>query len=394
MNGNILASDIQNFIEKHLKSDINSLILKGSPFQDVSIQELANQIIAKEKSEKKLPTWFGTTNIYYPPKISMEQCSSEITASYKAQLVEGTSLIDLTGGFGVDVHFFAKKFQRVVHCEINEALSATVAHNNKILKNTGVTCFAGDGLEFLKNSVENFDVIYIDPSRRHDVKGKVFLLKDCLPNVPENLDFLFEKAATIVLKNSPLLDIQSCSNELKFIKEIHVVALKSEVKELLFILEKNYTGPVSVRTVNLDVTPEQHFDFTLGASPIVEYSAPKQFLYEPNAAVLKSGGFQEVAAQYKLSKLHKHSHLYTSEELIAHFPGRIFEVEECFKYNKKLVKKQFPEKKANIAIRNFPKSVAQLRKETQIKDGGDIYAFFTTNVENEKISIRCKKILL
>ena len=391
MNLAILRPEIQQFITDNLKSNITKLILKGSPFDDVSIQELANQIIAKLKSEQKLSSWFNTQNIYYPEKISIEQTSSEVTANYKSTLVKGTSIIDITGGFGVDCFYFSKHFKDVTHCEINEDLSIIVKHNYLQLKKENIITFSGDGLEFIKNYNANFDCIYIDPSRRNDLKGKVFLLNDCLPNVPENIDFLFSKTNQILIKNSPILDITSTINELKFVKEIHIVALNNEVKELLFLLEKEYDKAVKIKTINIGKNSTQSFNFNYKEEVISTYSKPLTYLYEPNAAILKSGGFHEISHQLNIFKLHQHSHLYTSNEII-NFPGRVFKIEEVLNYDKKKVKKLIPENKANITIRNFPKTVEQIRKETKIKDGGSLYLFFTTDLENKRICILCSKI--
>ena len=391
MNNNILHPEVQSYINDSLKVNIEQFIFKGSPFKDVSVQELANQIIAKHKSEKKLPIWFQTKNIYYPPKLSIEQTSSEITAEYKSKLVNGDSIIDITGGFGVDCYAFSKRFKKVVHCEINEELSEIVSYNYEQLEVSNIRTVATDGLEYLKNASEKFDCIYIDPSRRNDTKGKVFLLSDCLPNVPENLDFLFEMSDTILVKNSPILDISSTINELKFVKEIHVVAVNNEVKELLFLLKKEYKGLVEIKTLNILKSKNQYFDFKLGNDFKFEYSMPFKYLYEPNSAILKSGGFNQIASQQKVNKLHQHSHLYTSEKLVKDFPGRIFEINNVFTYNKKKIKKEITETKANITTRNFPKTVAQIRKETKLKDGGNSYLFFTTNINNELIVIDCTK---
>lgn len=391
MNKNILHPEVQSYINDNLKVNIEQFIFKGSPFKDVSVQELANQIIAKHKSEKKLPIWFQTKNIYYPPKLSIEQTSSEITAEYKSKLVNGDSIIDITGGFGVDCYAFSKRFKKVVHCEINEELSEIVSYNYEQLEVSNIRTVATDGLEYLKNTSEKFDCIYIDPSRRNDTKGKVFLLSDCLPNVPENLDFLFEMSDTILVKNSPILDISSTINELKFVKEIHVVAVNNEVKELLFLLKKEYKGLIEIKALNILKNKNQYFDFKLGDDFKFEYSIPLKYLYEPNSAILKSGGFNQIASQQKVNKLHQHSHLYTSEKLVKDFPGRIFEINNVFTYNKKKIKKEITETKANITTRNFPKTVAQIRKETKLKDGGNSYLFFTTNINNELIVVDCTK---
>ena len=391
MNKAILHTDIQNYIENHLKINIEQLIFKGSPFKEVSVQELANQIVAKNKSEKKLPTWFQAKNIYYPPKLSIEQTSSEITADYKSKLIDGSSIIDITGGFGVDCLAFSKRFDKVTHCEINKELSEIVSYNYQKLNVDNVDTVAEDGLEYLKRTSKTFDCIYIDPSRRNDAKGKVFLLSDCLPNVPENLDFLFTKSDTILIKNSPILDITAAINELSFVKEIYVIAVKNEVKELLFLLKRDCKEKIQIKAVNLLKNSTQEFCFLLDDNSISKYSLPQNYIYEPNAAILKSGGFYEVSNQLDVAKLHSHSHLYTSETLVEDFPGRIFKIKAVHHYNKKSLKKHITVTKANITTRNFPKTVAQIRKETKLKDGGDTYLFFTTNINNELIVVDCVK---
>ncbi|MEX6625694.1 THUMP-like domain-containing protein [Tenacibaculum salmonis] len=393
MNTTILHKEPQEFIDNNLNSDITKLILKGSPFDTISIQELSNQIISKQKSKTKLPTWFNKKNIYYPAKISIEQTSSEATAIYKSNLVSGKLLIDITGGFGIDTFYFSKKFDKVIHAEINENLSKIVTHNYKKLEVNNIETIAVNGLDYLKKSSQKFDCIYIDPSRRDEIKGKVFLLKDCLPNVPENLDFLFEKSDTILIKNSPMLDIKATLNELKFVKEIHVVAVNNEVKELLFLLCKKSNVIIEIKTINILKCNTQRFNFYLESICKKRYLSPVNFLYEPNSAILKSGGFNQVSNSYDVYKLHQHSHLYTSEKVVSDFPGRTFKIIQVYPYNKKKIKKVLTMLKANITTRNFPKSVTQIRTETKLKDGGDTYLFFTTNSDNELIVIQCSKIL-
>ena len=391
MNSAILHPEVQQYIADNLKSDLTKLILKGSPFDAVSIQELANQIVSKQKSKQKLPSWFQTKKIYYPATISIEQTSSEIAANYKSNLIKGDSVIDITGGFGVDCFYFSKQFKSVIHCEINENLSTIVKHNYQQLNIKNCTTFSGDGIEYIKNTKENFDCIYIDPSRRNNVKGKVFLLNDCLPNIPENIDFLFLKTNQILIKNAPILDITSTINNLKFVKEVHIIALQNEVKELLFLLEKNHKKTIKIKTINIGKNETKSFNFNYKDDVSSVYSEPRSYLYEPNAAILKSGGFHQITNQFNIFKLHQHSHLYTSNEIID-FPGRVFKIEEIAPYDKKKIKKFLPENKANITIRNFPKSVAQIRKETKIKEGGNLYLFFSTDIQNKLICILCSKI--
>ncbi|WP_298778321.1 class I SAM-dependent methyltransferase [uncultured Polaribacter sp.] len=390
MNLTILHADVQKFIDDNLKTDITKLILKGSPFKNISVQELANQISAKQKAKHKLPTWFATKNIYFPSKISIEQTSSEITSDYKSTLVSGNTIIDITGGFGVDCLYFSKQFKKVIYCEINDELSTIVKYNYQQLKCNNIATLSGNGIDFLKKSDTFFDCIYIDPSRRNDLKGKVFLLKDCLPNVPENIHFLFTKTNQILLKNSPILDITSTINELKFVKEIHIIAVNNEVKELLFLLEKNYKNNINIKTINIDKKGNQTFNFEFQENVQSTYSKPLSYLYEPNAAILKSGAFHHISEKLNIYKLQQHSHLYTSDLLID-FPGRRFKIINVISYKKKNIQKLLPQKKANITTRNFPKTVAQIRKETKIKDGGNLFLFFTTNIENEHIVIICEK---
>lgn len=392
MNTAILNTNVQQFITENLKTDITKLILKGSPFSDVSIQELANQIVAKQKAEHKLASWFRTQQIYYPSKINIEQTSSEHTANYKSNLVNGASIIDITGGFGIDCFYFSKRFEAVTHCEINAELSTIVAHNFKQLKINNITTFSGDAFDFLRSTKEKFDCIYIDPSRRDAVKGKVFLLQDCIPNVPENIDFLFSKTNQILIKTSPILDITSAINELKFVKEVHVIAIHNEVKELLFLLDKEHSKTIEIKTVNIGKEETKTFHFTYKEDLYSEYSEPLSYLYEPNSAILKSGGFHQITNQLNVSKLQQHSHLYTADILLD-FPGRTFKIEQVLSYDKKKLKKLLPENKANITIRNFPKTVAQIRKETKIKEGGTIFIFFTTNFKNELTVVICRKII-
>lgn len=391
MNINILNTEVQEFIAANLKSDITKLILKGSPFENVSIQEIAEQIESKKRCEKKLPTWFSAENIYYPNKLNIEQTSSEITANYKANLLSGNTLVDITGGFGVDCYYFSQKVNQVTHCEINQKLSKIVIHNNKRFNIKNITNYIGNGLDYIKNSTQKFDWIYADPSRRNDAKGKVFLLEDCLPNIPNNLEQLFDKSDHILIKVSPILDITSAINELNFVKEIHVIAIENEVKELLFLLEKNYTQQVDIKTFNINKKGNQQFNFSLNDEGLSFYSEPKKYLFEPNAAILKAGAFNQISVQLELNKLHQHSHLYTSEKLID-FPGRKFEIKHIISYDKKQLKKLIPSKKANITTRNFPETVAQIRKKTGLKEGGNQFLFFTTDFHQKHIVLICNKV--
>ncbi|EIA07963.1 THUMP-like domain-containing protein [Flavobacterium frigoris] len=387
----ILNPEIQEFINDNIDKRISTLALQKNPFPDMEWIAILNQIEAKAKAKDKLPFWFSTKKIIYPSKISIEQTSSEKTALHKASIVSGESLIDLTGGFGVDDYYFSRKVKTVVHCEINCELSNVVKHNFEQLDAKNIICYPGDSTSTLATLNQKWDWIYIDPSRRNDAKGKVFLLKDCLPNVPENLDYYFKNTNAILIKTAPLLDISAGLLELKHVKTIHIIALDNEVKELLWEIHSNYSGEVHIKTINILKEKTESFDFILNDqanSPT--YGLPQKYLYEPNSAVMKSGGFDEVGLSYNLDKLHKHSHLYTSTKLIS-FSGRVFEIQNCIPYNKVEMKAFLLNKKANITTRNFPDTVENIRKKWKIKEGGSIYCFFTTDINNNKIVLICTK---
>ncbi len=392
MNNSLLEPEVQAFINENLHVDLQQLILKGSPFEQISIQELASQIESKRKAKSKLPTWFNTKAIYYPPKVSIEQTSSEITAKYKADIVaKGDTFLDLTAGFGVDSYYFAQVFKNGIHCELNTSLSQIVTYNYDKLAVKNIKTVAQDGLVYLKNNNEFFDLIYIDPSRRNATKGKVFLLEDYEPNVIEHLDFILTKTAQILIKVSPLLDISQVLNSLKKVAEVHCVAVANEVKELLFLLKKDTVKTPIIKAINLIKNKQDSFVFSWKETFNITYAMPKKYLYEPNAAVLKAGAFEAVAAHYNMAKLHKHTHLYTSDTLLD-FVGRRFEIQAVLKPNKKELKKHLVTNKANITKRNYPQTVAEIRKKFKIKDGGDSYLFFTTLLDDTKNVLICKRI--
>lgn len=386
----ILSSDLKEFINSNLKNDINKLALKKNPFPDYEWSWILNQIQAKQKAEKKLPTWFSNQDVIFPSTLSIEQTSSETLAKFKSGLISGETLIDLTGGFGVDDFYFSKSFKKVVHCEFQEDLSAIVQHNFKVLNVDNIETISGDSISYLEKSTEKFDWIYIDPARRDDKKTKVFLLKDCTPNVVELQEFLFEKSDNILIKVAPLLDISSILNELSNVKTIYAIGLHNEVKELLIVLQKGFIDQPELIAVNIsnDGTIHQN-TFSLNDTADSQLSLPLNYLYEPFSSYLKIGAYNDIATKFNVNKLHKHSHLYTSNELVD-FPGRCFKIEQIIPYNKKDIK-FLEHTKCNITTRNFPLKVEEIRKKHKIKDGGDLYAFFTTDLNNDKIVVICKK---
>lgn len=394
LNKNILKKEVQQFIEDHINTDINKLLLKPSPFQNISVTELVNQIICKTKSKTKLPSWYENKDIIYPTPLNIEQTSSEITAQYKSELVKGKYLVDLSGGFGVDTYYFSKQFEKVIHIEYNNQLSEIANHNFKVLGSNNIETHCADSLKLLPKLVDQIDCIYVDPSRRHDLKGKVFLFNDCVPSVVKHIELLFKVSKVILIKSSPLVDLKSGINELKHVAVIYIVAVKNEVKELLWLLDKNKKKPIEIVTYNYKSSSLSNetfsFDYLQEFHQDVIYKEPLNFLYEPNHAILKSGGFKMVAKIFNVYKLEKNSHLYTSDKLVNNFPGRQFKILEIFNsLNKDL--KQFKNRKINISTRNFPMSVSEIRKKFKILDGGELYIFFTTNLLGSKTALLCEK---
>jgi len=389
MNKNLLLPEIQDFLFS-FTGDPTKLLFQKDRFENVSNKELVVQLENRIRIKKKLPTWYEKKGILYPPKLNLEQTSSEITALYKSQIVKNKTLVDITGGFGIDSYFFSKNGCIVTHVEQNTELSIIAQHNFDVLNATRIKSVAGNGVHFIEDKV--YDVIYIDPSRRNDIKGKVYYLSDCEPNVPKLLDVFFKSADTILIKTSPMLDISIGIKELKSVEKIHVVAVSNEVKEILWVLNSanSKAEETQVTTVNILGGSTQSFSFNWNKKYSASYNLPKEYLYEPNAALLKSGAFQAVGETLNVFKLHKHSHLYTSDTLIE-FPGRSFKIESITPYFKKEIRK-LGISKANITTRNFPKTVEQLKKELSIKDGGSIYLFFTTDCNDKKIMLLCKKV--
>ena len=393
MNNNLLEKEVQDFIKKNLNTDVHSILLKNIGFLNVTPKELVEQIESKNRAKNKLPTWFSTTGIYYPNKLNLSQTSSETTANYKAEMIDGKTLVDLTGGFGVDTAAFAKRAEKVFHIEKNSTLSAIAAHNFKVLHQNNIESVNEDGINFIQKTTETFDWIYIDPSRRDKNNKKVFFLEDCEPNVIAHLDLFFSKSPNILIKTGPLLDIKAGLDQLNHVKEVHIVALQNEVKEVLWVLKKEFSGTTIIKTINLKKNENEVFQFYLNEEPsaTLEYSEPLTYLYEPNAAIMKSGGFQVIARAYGLKKLNPHSHLYTSNQL-KEFPGRRFLIDTVLKYNKKEIK-SLGITKANITVRNFPDSVDIIRKKLKLKEGGDNYLFFTKDNLNRSAVLSCKKVL-
>ena len=362
---NFYNTKIQKYINANLNTDLHSLLLKKSPFSEVSMQELVQQIKGRKISEKKFP-FLNKENVIFPPNLNLEQASSQDTAEYKAQFFKGKKFIDLTCGFGIDAYFLSQNFEEITLVEQNTELLEIVKHNWEVLGRKAN--FINQKLEdFLKNNVEKIDLIYLDPARRDNNNRKVFLLEDLSPNVIEIQEKLGEISEEILVKLSPLIDLQHLVSSLKNISKIWIIAVKNEVKEVLIHIKKT-DEETEISCVNLQ-SSEPQFNFTLNNEKNCksEFSVPEKFIYIPNNSILKSGAFNLVSEKFGLKKLHQNTHIYTLEKVRENFPGRIFEVEEI---NPKEIKKgeQF-----NIITKNFPIKPEEIKKKYKLKDGGNQY---------------------
>jgi len=395
----MLNKATQEFIKAHRLDNVQKLALQSKSLsnQEINFPAALTQIAGRQTIEHKLPFWYNLDAIIYPVRLSLEQCSSEYTAQYKSSLLSGNSLVDLTGGFGVDTAFLSEKFSVAAYVEQQEELSAIAKHNFQVLGLNHIQTYFADGVTYLK-AMDKVDCIYLDPARRSDSGKKVMLIEDCEPNLIQIQDLLLEKANQVLIKLSPMLDINAALKSLKYVHEIHVVSVENECKELLFLLKKGENQDPLITAVNLKKKGEHSFvSFHFSEEKEIEMdyvSEVETYIYEPNASLLKAGFYKGTAKQYQLKKLHPDSHLYTSNQLVSNFPGRIFKVEAVSSMNKKDLNPFLKNmEKANISVRNFPLSTAELRKKLKLKDGGEVYLFATTLKNAKHILIKSSKHL-
>lgn len=383
----------RKFIRDHAEADVRQLALRGTKDPEVDLTFALEQIAGRQIAKTKLPSWAAIDGLVYPPHLSMEQCSSEQTAKYKASIAgDGALVVDLTAGFGVDMAFLSQRFQRAVHVERQEQLCAISSENYKCLGQHHIEVVCGDGVEYL-HQLDHADLIYLDPARRDEHGGRTYGITDCTPNVLAILDEMLEKADRVLLKLSPMLDWKKAVEDFRGkVSEVHIVSVDNECKELL-VEVKSAASTFCVDCVNLlsDGT-EEHFEFDAHSSPSTSHSSlftphltllSPHFLFEPNASIMKAGCFELLEQRFSVRQLDKNSHLFVSDKDIPHFPGRQFVVERTTTMNKRELKETLSGiGQANITVRNFPMSVAELRKKLKLKDGGDVFIFATT-IENE-----------
>ena len=414
------------FIREYRERDIRQLALQANRFPDVDMPYALDQIQGWQIARRKLPKWAACDGVIFPPHLSMEQCSSEPTAQYKLNLAmewttlnselstqncrrqqfktqnstikTSTRMTDLTGGFGVDFSFTSCAFAAATYVERNEQLCHIVEHNLPLLGLDNATVVCADAVEYL-STVEPQTMLFLDPARRDEHGAKTVMLADCTPDVVQLLPQLLEKSRFTMLKLSPMLDWHKAVDDLHgTVREVHIVSVGGECKELLLVLSTVVESELKVYCADLSTASDTSslFVYTPGSSAPVAKSKIKtqnsKFVHEPNASIMKAGCFDELAAAYGVSPVSRNSHLFLSDEPIEGFPGRSFVVERVTTMNKGELRKALVGiEKANIATRNFPLTVAELRKRLKIKDGGDVYIFATTTAEGEHLLLISRK---
>jgi hypothetical protein len=373
MNRDVIVPQIRAYLLAHINDHSAHFLMRSHPFE-IDAWDLTQQLVGLKKAQKKFPFLFENKEVVYPPKVNLEQTSSEITATYKAHLIKGKTMLDLTGGWGIDVSAFAKAGFQSTHIELSVDLQPYAQQLFKA-QELQVLSVQGDGLNYVFNNVDHADVIYIDPSRKTASSSKAVRLEDYEPNVLKNLDLLMQKCEVLMVKTSPMLDLHLGMEQLKYVAQIHIVAVKNEVKELLWLL-RNDVKKVAVICTNLDThQPQLKFDFHTDQNG-TQFCEPRSYLYEPNAAIMKSKGFQTLSNRFAVVKLDQNSHLFTSNQLID-FPGRVFKVVQVHAYKPKIIKKRFGKSARGIVTRNFKNTVKQLRDKYLFSEHDTDYLFFT-----------------
>ena len=398
----------QEFITQNLDADIRDLALRHAGRTDIDLPFALDQIAGRQKARKKLPTWAATDGIIYPPHISMEQCSSEQTAMYKAKVAQRliaelpvlpvlppnpTTLIDLTGGFGVDFSFLAPLFDKVVYIERQSHLCDLSRHNMAALGITQAETVCGDCAQII-GEISHATLIYADPARRSASGGRTFAISDCTPDVLAMRETLLDKADFTMIKLSPMLDWRKAAADMgSHVGEVHIVSAGNECKELLLVMSRKFTGLERIYCVNDDQT----FSFTPSQTSQQSLTSqlsptPPAYLYEPNASLMKAGCFALIAQRYACRQVSRDSHLFLSSEPIPSFPGRGFAIRAITTMNKRELKAALGGTgQANVSVRNFPMTADALRKKLKLKDGGDTYIFGTTTADSRHVLIICEK---
>jgi hypothetical protein len=386
---------IQDFIFSNEHADTASLALKQKTIEGAPVAWLAEQIKARKKIRKKLPLWFNTKGVVYPPTLNLEQSSSELTAKYKSDLIKTINinkLADLSAGFGIDAFFLSQACTTLHHVEPDEKLIALAQHNHFLLGAKNISYHTSKAETFLAGHLHKLDFIYIDPSRRNFSGKKIFLLEDCEPDVLQIQSELLRQAKFVMIKTSPMLDIQAGLNVLQNVKSVYVISVDNECKELLFLLERDYEQDTSIHAIMLGENSTQEFSYPFkAAQPETTYSNALTYLHEPDVAIIKAVASDRLAHKFQLQKLQPNTLLYTSEVLHPDYPGRIFKVLGETKTDRKSLQKYFPTYAASISTRNYPASADELRKKTKLKEDEKFFLWAFTDLQGKKL-LACERV--
>ncbi len=389
--------ELRDFIHEHINDDTAELLLAARKYPDIDVPFVVEQIEARRRLKGKLPEWYENKDIIMGGRVPAEQCSSELTARYKQSIVKGESLCDMTGGMGVDFWYMSEGMERAIYTERNEELCSIAKHNFQVLQTLRpeyvIRC--GDGREL---PIPSVDIIYLDPARRAGDGSRVYAMEDCEPNIVEWQDELLKHAKMVLVKLSPMVDLTDVLRKLKGVKELHIVGVKNECKEVLVKAhafdDSVCAGCVEVHCVDFLTSGKIEYVFSLlgGMEISLTDGGVKRYLYEPDVTLMKAGAFGSLCARYPVWQLDVDTHLMTSDEWIPEFPGRVFEVEEMIPFSSKVLKrlkKEIPH--ANIAVRNFVMTADELRKKTGIKDGGEVYLFGAKVKDVGQMLLKCRK---
>jgi len=393
----LTRSEIQQFINSNLNADISELILKYADVDGIPIREIADQISSKNKAKTKVPTWFKVDGLIYPPPISMEQCSSDETGSFKSKLFSGRKALDLTGGAGIDSYFLSHSFQQVDYVEIDSKLVKVCKYNFTLLNvhNVHFHCFSAE--DFLNDTKDTYDLIYVDPSRRID-KKKVFKLSDSSPDIIGMQEDLIERGQDILIKTSPFLDIHKTLFDLQRVMEVYIIGIRNEVKEVLYHLSGKINSRLEPLLISVNITTSGHyqsFKHLPSEESICEvvFKEPTvgEYIYEPNSSLLKSGAFKLSANRWGLAKFHSNTHLNISNEIHEDYPGRIFRIKEIYQSIKKGMN-SLKGRQLNIIARNSRLKPEELKKKLKTLDGGEEYLIAARTISEGTKLFYCDRI--
>ena len=373
------SGPVRKYIADHEDSDIRKIILKHKEILGIPTAQLLDQISTRRKAKDKLPLYYHTDGVIYPPPENFEQSSSESTAIFKSSVIGGLpdagtfTGADLTGGFGVDTYFLSRVLQKMHYVEPKRSLFDLAAHNHRLLGAANIEYHNTTAEQFIAHA-GSFDLIYVDPSRRTESKKKIFSLEESQPPILSLADTIFSKTRLLMVKASPLFDIQAGIRKIPFVSEVYIVAVNNECKEILFVSEKGCAKVPRIKAVDINPSGTTNifsFTFEKERDEQIEYSEPRRYLFEPNASILKAGAFKTVGNRHHLQKIHSSTHLYTGDQDVGEFPGRKFLIEAFVRPEPAELKKFFPEGKANVTTRNYPLSPEALKKKMRLQDGGE-----------------------